>query len=289
MTAIDPYSYRIAEAMSDKIFCRFSAFVQSELGIKMPPAKKTMLQSRLAKRLRALGIQSFDEYYEYVFSPAGIKNELPNMVDLVTTNKTDFFREPRHFEYLVEKALPELINSARRGLDKKYNFWSSACSTGEEPYTMAMVLNEFAGHWPGFQYAILGTDISTKVLKQAALGIYEEDRVAPVPLAFKKKYLLRSKDRTKGAVRIAPELRAAVSFQWINFLQNDYRIRQTMDVIFCRNVIIYFDRPTQELVLNRLCKHLMPGGYIFMGHSETLNGLQVPLVQAAPTIYRKPI
>jgi len=289
VTIGDAFNYKISDVMSDRTFCRFSSFVHSELGIKMPPAKKTMLQSRLLKRLRALGIRNFDEYYDYVFSPDGRKKELSTMVDLVTTNKTDFFRESRHFEYLTKTALPELINNDRHGVRRCYNFWSSACSSGEEAYTTAMVLSEFAAGRPGFRFSIMGTDISTRVLKQAALAIYDEERVAPVPLAMRKKYLLRGRDKNKGVVRIVPELRAVVRFQWINFLNNDYHVNVTMDVIFCRNVIIYFDRPTQEIVLNRLCRHLIPGGYMFIGHSETLNGLNVPLVQASPTVYRKPL
>ncbi len=275
------------KGMSERTFLKFSSFVHSELGIKMPTGKKTMLQARLSKRLRKLGIMSFDEYYDFVFSGEGRAEELQNMIDVITTNKTDFFREPRHFDYIVQTALPELIHNGAIKNGRKVLVWSAGCSTGEEPYTIAIVLSEFAERCPGFQFSILATDLSTKVLKEAALGIYSEEDVETIPLGLKKKYLLKSRDRKKRMVRIVPELRSGIDFRSLNFMEDDYGIRRARDVIFCRNVLIYFDRPTQEIVLKRICRHLRPGGYMFMGHSETLNGLSVPLSQAAPTIYRK--
>ncbi|MCP4108461.1 MAG: protein-glutamate O-methyltransferase [Desulfobacteraceae bacterium] len=275
-----------ATTMSAKTFSRFSAFIKTEIGINMPDAKKTMLQARLQKRLRKLGIKTFEEYYDYVFSPAGVEKELANMIDVITTNKTDFFREPQHFDYLVQTVLPELIST--RGMKKKAMVWSAGCSSGEEVYTLAMVLSEFSYKFPGFQYSILGTDISTKVLKEAVVGIYDHEKVEPVPLTLRKKYLLRSKDKEKQLVRIAPELRSLVSFRRVNFMENDLGIREAVDIIFCRNVLIYFDRPTQEKVLNRLCRYLKPGGYMFMGHSETLSGLNVSLIPACSTVYKNP-
>ncbi|WP_246556047.1 CheR family methyltransferase [Desulfonema magnum] len=285
------------QSMPDKIFFRFSAFIHNELGIKMPEVKKTMLQARLQKRLRKLGITTFEEYYDYVFSPRGIEKELPNMIDVVTTNKTDFFREPQHFDYLTQTVLPWLIRRNRAflktdddpvsALRKTAMIWSAGCSSGEEPYTLAMVLSDFAFRYPGFTYSILATDISTKVLKKAILGIYDHERVEPVPLRFRKRYLLKSKDKTKDIVRIVPELRAAVKFRRLNLMEKSLCIRETMDIIFFRNVLIYFDRTTQESVLNRLCYHLRPEGFMFMGHSETLNSLDVPLIPVATAVYRK--
>lgn len=272
--------------MSDAVFSRFSSFVQSELGIKMPPVKKTMLQARLSKRLRRLGLRSFDEYCDFVFSPEGRASELQNMIDVVTTNKTDFFREPRHFHYLVQQVLPEFVNRGI-GVRRKLMLWSAGCSTGEEPYTIAMVLSDFAERHREFGFSILATDLSGQVLKEARLGIYREDEVEPVPEDMKKRYLLRSRNRSERRVRIVPALRSEVEFRQLNFMDEEYAIRGNRDVIFCRNVIIYFRRSTQERVLNRVCRYLRTGGYMFMGHSETLNGLKVPLVQVAPTIYRK--
>lgn len=273
--------------MSNDTFSRFSEFVTAHLGIKMPDVKKTMLQSRLQKRLRMLGLGSYEDYYAYVFSVQGRETELSHMVDAVTTNKTDFFREPLHFKYLVETALPGVM-AAGRAVDQRYfRFWSAGCSTGAEPYTLAMVLSEFAEKRGAFRYTILGTDISQRVLKEAVTGVYEAQMTDPVPGEMRKKYLLRSKDPRKNIVRIAPEIRAMVKFRQLNFMNEEYNLGQTMDVAFCRNVLIYFDRPTQERVVNRICRYLHPGGYLFVGHSETLNGLDVPLTQVKATIYRK--
>jgi chemotaxis protein methyltransferase CheR len=265
-----------------------STFIHEECGIRMPPSKRVMLESRLQKRLRALGISSFKAYREYLFSDEGKSSELTLCIDAVTTNKTDFFRESSHFDYLTSHALPALISSDEDGVRKRFTIWSAGCSTGEEPYTLAMVLSEFAETRPGFEFKIQATDISTRVLKKAKLGVYAAERVSPIPEDLKSKYLLRSKDGRKGLVRIVPSLREKVMFQRLNFMENHFSIRDKVDVIFCRNVIIYFDRPTQENLMNKFCRHLAPGGYLFMGHSESLNNMDVPLVSAAPTIYRMP-
>jgi chemotaxis protein methyltransferase CheR len=270
-------------------FRRLGELIYTECGIKMPPQKKIMLEARLKKRLRKTGIGSFREYCEYLFSLEGRERELINMLDVVTTNKTDFFREPRHFDYLSQYAVPELTKLYGAGTRRELSVWSAGCSTGEEPYTIAMVLNEFRERHPSFRFLILATDISTKVLERATRGIYGQDKVEVIPMALKKKYLLRSKNREKRLVRVAPELRADVRFRRLNFMEDDFGMREPMDIIFCRNVIIYFDKPTQARLLSRLCDHLVPGGYIFMGHSETLSGLKVPLVSAGPMVYRKPL
>lgn len=276
----------ISPALSEKVFVRFSSFIYDEVGIKLPPAKKTMLEARLHKRLKVLGLTSFEEYADYALSTAGRGEELVNLIDVVTTNKTDFFREPAHFEYLVKNALPTLIASSKTGMRTPFKIWSAGCSTGEEPYTLSMVLTEFAEAQPGFTASILATDISTVVLSKARNAIYAEDRVDPIPLNLKKKYLLKSKDKNKGLVRIVPALRSMIKFQRLNFME-DFGLREKMDVIFCRNVIIYFDKQTQERLLNRFCNQLVKGGYLFLGHSETLNGLDVPLTAVASTVYRK--
>ncbi len=283
------YTNMAGAGLSEKDFERLSGFIHKECGIKMPGSKKTMLESRLQKRLRHLELTTFSEYCDYLFSPVGIAGELVHLINVVTTNKTDFFREPGHFDYLVRKALPELMASQGVGIRRNLMVWSAGCSTGEEPYTLAMVLSEFRGKCPGinFNFLILATDISTKVLEKAKKAVYESDRVEPVPMDQKKKYLLRGRDRSRGLVRIAPELRAVVRFRRLNFLDGDFGMRETMDIIFCRNVIIYFDRQTQERLLGRFCRHLSSGGYVFMGHSETLHGMDLPLVQVAPTVYRK--
>jgi chemotaxis protein methyltransferase CheR len=273
--------------LSGNEFKRLGEFIHAEYGIKMPASKKTMLEARLQKRLRTLGIDSFKQYLEYLFSPTGVETELVNMVNEVTTNKTDFFREPAHFDYLVETALPDLVHTYGSGMRRPLAIWSAGCSTGEEPYTLAMVLSEYAEKVSGFRFSILATDLSSEVLEKASTAIYSEDKVETVPPAMKRKYLLRSKDRTRKNVRVVPELRSLVSFRRVNFMSGDFGMREQIDVIFCRNVIIYFDRPTQEGLLNRLASHMAHGAYIFMGHSETLSGLNVPLRPVAPTVYRR--
>ena len=199
------------------------------------------------------------------------------MINQVTTNKTDFFREPAHFDYLIGKTLPELTRSR-----KTVTIWSAGCSSGEEPYTLAMVVKEF-----GCGFLILATDISTKVLDKAKLAVYDDEQVSPIPDPFKKKYLLKSKDPKKNLYRVTPELRERVRFRRLNFMDGDFGFREPIDIIFCRNVIIYFDKPTQERLLNRFCEQLAQDGYVFMGHSEALLGMDVPLMAVAPTIYRR--
>jgi chemotaxis protein methyltransferase CheR len=246
-----------------------------------------MLESRLQKRLKKLEINSFSLYCDFLFSQEGLQNELLSMIDLVTTNKTDFFREPVHFDYLSQNLLPQFANSIKNQGNRIFKFWSAGCSTGEEPYTLAMVLNEFKEINPEFNYKILATDLSATALKKAQAAVYELSRVEPVPLPLKRKYLLKNKDKTKNLVRIVAELRMRVEFRRMNFLESNYAINDMMDLIFCRNVIIYFDRKTQERVINNMVSNLRPGGYFVSGHSETLSGMDIPIKQVAPTIHRK--
>jgi len=272
--------------LSDGDFHRLGRLVYDYCGIKLPPHKKSMLEARLRRRLRSLGIKSFEEYCDYLFSHDGMQAELISLIDVVTTNKTDFFREPAHFDFLTLRALPQLLSTNGVGIERPLQVWSAGCSSGEEPYTLAMVLSEFARNETNYRFSILATDISTKVLEHARLGIYAAEKVAPVPEALKKRYLLKSRDTDKPKVRVAPELRALVSFQRLNFMEERFEA-PAADIIFCRNVIIYFDRPTQQRLLERLCSHLDTGRFIFMGHSETLHGMNLPLVQVSPSVYRK--
>jgi chemotaxis protein methyltransferase CheR len=211
------------------------------------------------------------------------------MIDVVTTNKTDFFREPAHFEYLDQVVLPGLIQQRGGSGPHKLKIWSAGCSTGEEPYTLAIVLREFVEKHPGLklQPEILATDISTRVLESAKKAIYPHERVQPIPAPLRRKYLLRSRDRRQDTVRMDPCLRTMLRFRRLNFMDDEFGLQDRYDVIFCRNVIIYFDKPTQERLMHKFCRHLHSGGYLFLGHSESLHGFQVPLVQVAPTVYRK--
>lgn len=273
--------------LSPEHFRRLSDLIYAECGIKMSPVKKTMLESRLGKRLRANGMTSFDEYCRYIFSPEGRDHELIHMIDVVTTNKTDFFREARHFDYLLDIAVPQLMQTSGAGIRRTLMVWSAACSSGEEPYTLAMVLEEFAARTPGFSYLVLATDVSTRMVEIARRAIYPHGRIDPVPMELRRKYMLRSKDQARQEVRICPKLRERVRFRRLNFLDDDFGFREKMDIIFCRNVLIYFDRPTQEKVVGHLCRHLTRGGYLFTGHSETLNGLDLPLTAVTTTVARR--
>ena len=276
-------------ALSSKDFNRLSGFIYGEFGIKMPEAKKTMLEGRLAKRLRLLKLSTYADYCDYLFSEEGKKVELVHLINAVTTNKTDFFREPTHFDYLTGTVLPELARTSGAGVRDKLNIWSAGCSTGEEPYTLTMVLSEYALAHREFSagYSILATDISTRVLQMAKSAVYHHDRIAPIAQSLRKQYLLRSRDKDNPVVRIVPELRAQVRFGQLNFMVDDFGLRERMDIIFCRNVIIYFDKETQERLMNKFCRYLVPGGFLFLGHSESLHGYNLPLVQVAPTVYQR--
>ncbi len=274
------------QKLTDTQFGTLSRFIEGHCGVRMPASKRIMLESRLRKRLRVHELSSYAEYLELVFGNNGAADELVHMVDVVTTNKTDFFREPPHFEFLVRHVVPDLLRNFGAGTQRRLNVWSAACSTGEEPYTLAMTLSEVGAQFGGIDYFILGTDVSTAVLRRAQRAIYEEERIQPVPLPLRKKYLLRSQDRAAGLVRIVPALRQRVQFRCLNLMRENFGLRERMDIIFCRNVFIYFDRPTQAAILRKFCRHLVLGGYVFLGHSESSSGLDVPLVHVAPSVYR---
>ncbi|MFP4018523.1 MAG: CheR family methyltransferase [Bacteroidales bacterium] len=271
--------------LSDSEFSRLSRFITEHAGIKLPEAKKVMLQSRLQKRLRHHGMTSYKDYIEYVFSETGLQNEIIHMLDVVSTNKTDFFREPVHFEFMEKTVLPEYVDNYP--LHRTMKIWSAGCSSGEEVYTIAMTIEEFKEQYPELTYSILGTDISTDILQKALNAVYKEEKVETVPLQLKKKYLLRSKDRTKRKVKIVQDLRRKAHFRRLNFMDTSYDISEIFDVIFCRNVLIYFNRDTQEKVIQRLCRKLKTGGYFFIGHSESIMGMDVPLKQIRPTIFMR--
>lgn len=253
------------------------------------PAKRIMLETRLRKRVRALGLESFAAYCRYLDSPDGRGQEWPNLIDAVTTHKTDFFREPAHFEILVDQALPELARMCGAGIRQPFLVWSAACSTGEEPYTLAMVLRRYADSAAprNFQFRIEATDISRAVLETARLAIYPQAALRQVPADLCRKYVLRSKDRDRAVVRMTPEIRACVHCRQLNLIEANYGFTEPFDVVLCRNVMIYFERPMQQKILHRMSLTLRPGGYLLMGHSESLNGLDLPLVQVAPTVYRR--
>ena len=273
--------------MKDKEFKLFSSFIYGHVGIQLPPTKKTMLEARLQKRLKALDIHSFEAYQQFVFSQEGQQAELVHLIDVVTTNKTDFFREPGHFNYLTQNALPEIIRQRGSRYSDPVRIWSAGCSSGEEPYTLAMVLSEFSAGNHGFRFSILASDISTRILETAKTAIYPEERTEGIALDIKKKYLLRSRERSRTLVRICPEIRSKVSFRRINFMDSQFGISEKMDIIFCRNVVIYFDKSTQQDLMRKFYEQLRPGGYLFLGHSETLNGINDDFTSVNSTVYQK--
>nr|WP_153437048.1 protein-glutamate O-methyltransferase CheR [Sinorhizobium terangae] len=267
--------------MSQRNFKRLATYIFDYSGIKMPQTKITMLEGRLRRRLRATGISTFDDYCDFLFDRNGLAHEAVLLIDAVTTNKTDFFREPNHFDYMRDVALPALHEKGMR----KIRAWSSACSVGAEPYTMAMVLEDYRRDAGGPDYSILATDLSTDVLERARRGVYPAEMVDPVPPDMMHRYVMQAKDASRRVVRISPRLRSHVGFMRLNLMDPVYKIGDPMHMIFCRNVLIYFDKKTQLHVLQQVCECLLPGGYLFIGHSESIAAMELPLRQLANTIF----
>lgn len=273
------------DRLSKRNFEALSKFIYSYSGIKMPLSKSTMLEGRLRRRLRVTGIATFDDYCDYLFNQGGIEREAIYLIDVVTTNKTDFFREPKHFDYMRDVALVDVV---RQFSDRRLRIWSSACSTGAEPYTLAMVMSDYLqSQAPDRDYFILATDLSTDVLQKAQKGIYSSDMMAPVPPEMMRRYVMRATNAHRQEMRVAPMLRQKVGFARMNLMDAKYPIGDPMHIIFCRNVLIYFDKQTQAQVLTRLCNNLVPGGYLFIGHSETVSGFDLPIRQVANTIFKR--
>ncbi len=268
--------------LSDKEFTQLSSFIYDEVGIKMPPVKRFMLESRLQRRLKDLNIPNFKQYIEFVFDKKNL-GELVNMIDVVTTNKTDFFREPAHYDILTNIVLPTMSPNQLRNL----KIWSAGCSSGEEPYTLSIVLHEAMKRGLLQDFSIMASDISTQMLEKAAKAIYPAQRVEGVPLDIKKRYFLKSNDPEHKFVCLMPHVRSKVSFKRINFMDQAYPIPHNFDIIFCRNVIIYFDRPTQEQVISKLCGKIIQGGFLFLGHSESITSMDLPIQSIKPTVFKK--
>lgn len=273
--------------MTDSEYTTIASYIEKNVGIRLSEGKRIMMQSRLMSRLRALNMHTFAEYIDFVFSKDISGQELIFMTNALTTNKTDFFREADHFETMNNIVLPDLISKGHRHI----NIWSSASSSGEEPYTLAMVMSEYKrNHQKSFaDYSILGTDISTEVLDKAVNAVYTEDVVAAIPLEMKKRFFLKSRDPERHVVRVKPSLRSKCSFQRLNLMDDTWDVPSQFEIIFCRNVLIYFDKPTQERIIRHLLKHLIPGGYLFLGHSETVFSMNLPLKTVGPTAYRKEV
>lgn len=272
-----------ADTLSARNFARLAHYVHEVAGIKLPDPKKTMVEGRLRRRLQAVGIETLDAYCDALFAGRLAATETSLLINAVTTNKTDFFREPSHVDFLVETALPALFAQQVRSL----RVWSAACSIGAEPYTLAMVLDDHAARHGGFDFGILATDIDTEVLATARKGIYPADLLAPVPPALHRAYIHVPRDRRRREVRIAPALRSTVGFARLNLMEEIYPVGEPMHLIFCRNVLIYFDKCTQRAVLTRLLDCLAPTGYLFLGHSESVHGMDLPLLPVGNTVFQR--
>lgn len=258
-------------------FAQFQKIIYDIAGIYLAPSKSLLVAGRLARRVSACGLSSYDQYLHLIQSPEGAK-ELQWAIDLLTTHETYFFREQKHFDFMVKKVLPE------RELRKPFKVWSAACSSGEEPYSIAMSLAE---NLNGKEWQVLGSDISAHEVQTANLGCYALSRTEGIPQNYLKKYCLKGLANQEGMFLIDNSIKKHVNFSQIN-LNSKLPSLDIFDVIFLRNVMIYFSPEVKQKIVNKLLPFLKPGGYFFIGHSESLNGMNPGLETIAPAIYRKP-
>ena len=266
--------------LSREDFLAISRMVRESSGIVLSDVKRDLVNGRLRRRLRTLGIGSFSEYREILEGPDGTEERV-HMVNAITTNLTNFFREPHHFEFLRNEILPKLADKRKR-----LRIWSAGCSTGEEPYTIAMVLMDTLGD--GHAWEITASDISTRILDRARGAHYAMERANNIPPALLRKFCLKGVRSQEGTFLIAPELRQRVHFRHLNLFQPLPDNMGQFDVIFLRNVMIYFDMDTKRKVVANLVPKLRRDGYFLVGHSETLGGITDQLTSEKPSIYRKP-
>lgn len=273
--------------LSSELFSRFTLFIKHNCGIHIIPSKKTMLEGRLRKRMRQLLLPTFEDYARYLFNTnKHDSSEMVHFLDVVTTNKTGFFRETPHFDYLVSKILPEFMNRDNRRL-VTFRIWSAGCSSGQEPYSLAILLNEFAEKNPAFRYAILATDLSRCILDTAKAGVYDTNQLDDVTPEHRDKYFVAV--RNNSQLRITEALRKTIMFKRLNLMNGAFPIKEPLHAIFCRNVMMYFDRDDRKKLVRRFTEQLAPGGYLFTGHSESLAGLSSELHSASNSVYRKPL
>jgi chemotaxis protein methyltransferase CheR len=254
--------------------------------IRLGPDKQPMLANRLRKRLRALGLTSYDDYCSALQSAQG-PQEIEQLVDLISTNHTRFFREPDHFTFLTSRVLPELVSRlATEG--SPLHIWCAAASSGEEPYSLAVVLSEYFREHPAVDWRIEASDISHRMLDHAKEGIYPLDTQHTLAPELLRRYFQRGVGDRAGKCRVKVELRNRVRFQRINLFQAEYPVAREQHIIFCRNVMIYFDPPSRATLVQKLTRQLAPGGLLFIGHSESLMGLRHELVPVRQSVFRKP-
>ncbi len=271
--------------LTEKDFHRISNLVYKHCGINLHAGKKELVRARLAKRLRKWNIDSFPDYLNYVFNDSTGK-EFSVLIDLLSTNLTSFFRENKHFHFLGTNYLPKILERKRKERNFKIRAWSAGCSSGEEAYSIAITLLkifEDKGQW---DIKVLATDISTRMLEVAKQGSYELGRIQTVPEILRKKYLIRDKSSDEPVYKVSQKLKDTVVFKYLN-LMGDWPVKGPLDFIFCRNVMIYFDKPTQQNLINRYTDLLDQGAVLFTGHSESLTGITHKLSYVQPTIYKK--
>lgn len=274
------------QPITEQQFSRFQKLIYSVAGIHLAPHKKALLEARLSKLIRELGLDSFDAYYKHVVSAAQ-GDELIRMLDRVSTNETHFFREPRQFEFLENRVFSEWREKATSGLKpKQLRLWSAGCSTGEEPYSIAMLLLDHFPQHGDWQLEILATDLSTRVLDKAQAAVWPIVKAQEIPEKYLKQYMLRGTGSQHGKMKAGAEIRSLIRFERLNLNDERYPVTGRFDAIFCRNVLIYFDTPSRTRVIERLIDSLAPSGYLFVGHAESLNGITDRARQVMPTIYR---
>jgi len=271
--------------MTDREFEDLKALVKKEVGIHLTPEKRQLLSGRLQKRIRELRLNSYGEYYHFVLSnPDG--QELARLASLISTNHTFFLRENGHFDFLVQKVLPEISARIKAvGAKKELRVWCAASSTGEEPYTLAILLMEYFGEeYARWDAGLLATDISTRALDLAKQGVYEGERVACLSPLWIQKYFIK---RADGSFELQPKVKKEVLFRRFNLTSETFPFAKPFHIIFCRNVMIYFDTPTKEALIQRLWENLEPGGYLFLGHSETLGLRRQGFRNVHASVYQK--
>jgi chemotaxis protein methyltransferase CheR len=275
-------------ALSDREFSNLRNLIEREAGIHLSSAKKALVVARLSRRLRALGLRTFGSYYELVSGPDGT-SERVHMLNAISTNETSFFRERKHFDFLETEVLPAWRDEAAANRRPRcVRAWSAGCSTGEEPYSLAMVLLKHLPPSAGWQIDILATDLSTRVLDRARAGIWPIEKSEAIPGEYRRGFMLRGVRDQEGTMKVGPELRAVVRFAQLNLHAESYPAPRNCDLVFCRNVLIYFDQTTRTHITDRLLGHLQPGGFLFLGHAETLHSAgSADLSTVMPTVYAR--
>lgn len=272
--------------LSAATFAFLARLVYDHSRIRLGPDKRALVAARLARHLEKRGCASFDHYCELLRRPEAA-DEIGTLIDLVSTNHTHFFREPAHFEILARELLPNIAARAAAA-GRPLSAWSAAAASGEEPYSIAIVMAEQARHVPGLAWQVYASDISRRMLDRCRLGIYDADKVKLTDAGLLPRYFRLGFGRREGCVRLKPEIRGRVAVEHVNLFQPAYPVPRELDVVFCRNVMIYFDAESRQELVGRLFDQLAPGGYLFVGHAESLLGLTHHFETARPGVYRRP-